>query len=212
MRDLLPLLLLPLLAHYPPRVHVEREGNEVRLVSRSGYQTVQRVDGGLTGYYYDAPTYLLKSRQVSDVVLLGLGGGEMLRATRRVQPTARLTGVEIDPDVAALARTTFGMEQLGVKIVVADAQRWVENQLIDSYDAVLVDIYDDNALPAWVTQRMFLWRCELMLRRKGILAINVHDDPARVTATFSELQALGFENISALVFSTTATVISATRP
>lgn len=211
MRSALWLVLLPFLVHYPPKVHVEKTEGQLRLVSASGWQTVSMPDGGLTGLYYDAPSYLLQGQEVSDVVLLGLGGGEMLRATRRVQPAARLTGVEIDPDVAALARTAFGMEKLGVKIVVDDAQSWVTHQPLDSYDALLIDIYEDSALPSWVTGRLFLWRCELLLRRGGLIAINVNNDPARVTALFSELHALGFERFGALVFKTN-TVVSARRP
>ena len=85
------------------------------LLSPSGAQTMSPLDGGATGHYYDWGELVGYERpDARRVVLLGLGGGEMLRAVRRSLPKAELVGVELDPRIAAAALKSFHVDRFGV--------------------------------------------------------------------------------------------------
>ena len=72
------------------------EGDRRVLRSPSGYQTVSMLDGGRAGLYWDWGERLGQMRPgAKRVVLLGMGGGEMLRAARRALPDAHLVGVSM---------------------------------------------------------------------------------------------------------------------
>jgi len=163
------------------------EGGRRVLKSASGYQTVSMLDGGRTGLYYDSGELIGKLRpNAHDVVLLGLGGGEMLRAVRRTLPKAHLVGVEKDPDTATAAFYTFGMRELGVNVVSANAIELAYGYLpkaqggssflipAPEYDAVLVDLYEDSEMVPASTRRLFFAACARALRPGGILLMNVY--------------------------------------
>lgn len=202
--SLLPptVLVVLLAAPSPAPIHsVERTESQLLLKSKSGYQTVSQLDGGQTGLYYDEAEIVARMHpEARDVVLLGLGGGEMLRAARRALPKAKLVGVEIDPPTAHLARTVFGMEKLGVEIVVADAEDWIADQPPGSIDILLIDIFVDDVLPLEFTQREFLTNCKLALRRGGVLVMNVHNDKEAGLRVMEHTRSLGLNLFYSVVY------------
>ncbi len=74
------------------------------------------------------------------VLLLGLGGGAMLRHLEAYLPEASITAVERDPAVIALAREHFRVRG---KILRADAEDVIAERR-GEFDAVLVDLYDSG--------------------------------------------------------------------
>lgn len=155
----------------PPLHTLQRDSERLVLASPSGYQTVAMLDGGPTGFYYDAATDLLKDRTgVSSVVLLGLGGGEMLRQAHRVQPKAALYGVEIDETTAHLARTVFSVPG---SVIVSDAIEWVDIWPAQSVDVLMVDLYTDSSMVPASIRLTFLAGCYRLLRHGGLFMMNV---------------------------------------
>lgn len=153
---------------------LEREGAELRLRSPAGVQTVTRLDGAPTGYYYDAGALVGRLRpDARTVVLLGLGGGEMLRAARRALPHAQLVGVELDARTAQLAVEAFHVDALGVEVVVADALDYPARLPKHSVDAVLVDVYADGMLPAPFRRLAFFVDLYAVLASEGVVLMNV---------------------------------------
>lgn len=150
---------------------LHRDPEQLTLTSASGYQTVSRLDGGATGLYYDAATDLLRGRTgVSVVVLLGLGGGEMLRQAQRVAPDAVLVGVDIDAHTVELARTEFHAPGL---LLVSDAIDWVDIWPPERVSVVMVDLYNDSEIVPAATRLTFLAGCYRLLRPGGLFMMNV---------------------------------------
>jgi spermidine synthase len=150
---------------------LKREKDQLVLASPSGFQTVSMIDGGRTGFYYDSATDLLRGRaSVSSVVLLGLGGGEMLRQAGRQHPQAQLTGLEIDPTTAHLARTTFAVPGA---VVVADALAWVDMPPAETFSVVMVDLYEDSEMVEGSARLTFLAACYRLLEPGGLYMQNV---------------------------------------
>jgi spermidine synthase len=169
-----PAIGVLLLAIYVSAWPASVEGGRRVLKSTSGYQTVSMLDGGRTGLYYDVGERVGQLRpEARRVVLLGMGGGEMLRAVRRTLPSAELVGVELSPLTAAIARHEFGVEQLGVHVVVGDAFDYALAVQRGYFDAVLVDVFDDAVIPAKFRTADFFRGCRGALAPRGLLIMNV---------------------------------------
>ena len=112
--------------------------------------------GGLTqsgnvmvGIFDTGVKYLLPKRYVpKNVLLLGLGGGSVIKYLRRRYPPARLTVVEIDPVMIEIARKHFHIDSVkNLKIVNQDAVAYVK-QAKKKYSLILVDCFQGHTTPA----------------------------------------------------------------
>lgn len=187
------------------------EGDRRVLKSASGYQTVSMLDGGRTGLYYDVGERVGELRPDAKlVVLLGMGGGEMLRAARRTLPDATLVGVEISPVTAAIAQHQFHVEDFGVRVVVEDAARYVDRQPAQSTDALMVDIFDDATLPLYFRSAPFFRSCRRVLTSRGVLLMNVWP-PELATDVSSAMLRAGFSTVRLVVVTGGNVVLIAER-
>jgi spermidine synthase len=113
-------------------------------------------------------------------LLLGLGGGAMLRHLQAYLPDCAVTVVERDRTVIALARRFF---RIAAPVVEADAQEFVADAA-GAYDAILADLYDGRGM---ASVESGFWRdCAAALAPGGCLAVNwaafVDDAAARAEA------------------------------
>ncbi len=121
------------------------------------------------------------------MLLLGLGGGSAARIVRAIAPQARITGVEIDPDVVKLARRWFDLDALGVKTVVADARGFIARTRA-RYDAVLEDCFigaeHELRKPEGIPEPAFS-RVAARLRPGGVIVSNALDEAPAVASSLS---------------------------
>lgn len=96
----------------------------------------------LTGYSWDAvaAACLMCPHVPTSILMLGLAGGTVARQLRLLLPTVQITAVEIDPDLVELAQRYMGLEQLQVKVEVADAYVWLK-ACSSTFDVVVDDVY-----------------------------------------------------------------------
>lgn len=102
-------------------------------------------------------------------LLLGLGGGAMVRHLAAYLPECALTVVERDPVVRDLARRHFHVTR---PVVMADAEEFIA-EAEHAYDVVMVDLYDAGG--AARTDGRFWQDCVAALRPGGCLAVNWAD-------------------------------------
>ncbi len=107
------------------------------------------------------------------VLLLGLGGGAMVRYVASQLPSWRVTVVEREAAVVDLARRHFHVRG---PVAVADARKFVADAAAAAggrYDVILVDLYDaDGAVTA---DAVFWTGCLALLAPGGCLAANWAD-------------------------------------
>src|SRR5688572_6765247 len=84
------------------------------------------------------------------VLQIGLGAASITRFLYRHRPAAKLTVVEIDPEVIAAARHHFRLpeENPQLRIVVADGHEHVAMK-DRKYDLIVVDGYDYRGRAGW---------------------------------------------------------------
>lgn len=159
-----------------PRVEVTNEMTTLKM-GPVGVQTVTRVDGKPTGLYYDWAALVSVFRpQSTSVLMLGLGGGEMLRVLKRTVPGVQLTAVENDDRVVHAALKHFPENVKDVNIVVVDAARYMSKQCPGPrWDAIIVDVFDGSEIPSHFQSAGFFKDVERCLLPSGMLIMNARD-------------------------------------
>src|SRR5258708_13034877 len=84
---------------------------------------------------------LLYRPEPSSVLLVGLGGGALVRFLNHYFPDVHLDVVEIDPAVVEVARDYFGTRPVpGTRILVADGRDFLARSS-ERYDLILLDAH-----------------------------------------------------------------------
>ena len=132
----------------------------------------------LTGYSWDALTsaalYPSCSR-VRTILLLGLGGGTMVRQLRRLLPHAHITALEIDPEMVRVARQYMNLKPEDAEVVLGDAYDFLQRSRA-TYDVILDDVYQatpDDVERPWVVEGSLLDRMKARLNPGGVAGINL---------------------------------------
>lgn len=190
MRDSLPPVVMLLAAVALAATPVSKVVGGLRIIEvhtadgLEGAATVSKLDGSRTGLYYDLGERAGALRpKAKRVVLLGLGGGEMLRAARRSLPSAELLGIDNDPRMLQAARDEFRIGAFGARGELADAFVYVKK--LRGVDVLLVDLFVGDAMPRPMLAAPFWKDCRAALADGGIVVVNVY--PAHLVPAVREL-------------------------
>lgn len=160
-------------------VVVTDEGNGVRALrfGRDGVRQslVRPEDPEYLGLPYITAmlTGLALGARQQRFLVIGLGGGTLPSFLRRKFPAAEIDAVDINPEVAAVAKRWFGFrEDPRMKIHVADGRKFIES-VQQPYDAVFLDAFGADAVPAHLTTAEFLAAVRRAVRSDGIVISNV---------------------------------------
>ena len=137
-----------------------------------------------------APILWLPPTRRRRILILGLGGGSVARLARALAPEAEIMGVELDPEVVRLAREHFELDRLDVRVELADARLWLEEQVSrpalergPRFDAILEDVFigqgDDVHKPDWIPEPAHE-QARSLLAPGGLLVSNTLDEHVRV--------------------------------
>jgi spermidine synthase len=109
----------------------------------------------------------------ANLLLLGLGGGSVLKVLReKYWHKGKITAVEIDEVVIQIADKEFGIKQdENLTILCADAIGYVQ-QCQQVYDLVIIDIFIDDAVPDSLFHFNFWERLTLCIQKNGYFIFN----------------------------------------
>lgn len=108
------------------------------------------------------------------VLLIGLGAASLTKFLYRNFPLARLTVVEIEPQVVAAARQYFKLPEdpRRLDITIGDGAEFVMRE-DNSYDLILVDGFDGKARSGELNALPFYQNCRARLSDRGLAVINL---------------------------------------
>jgi spermidine synthase len=127
--------------------------------------------------------WLLPPERPRRVLVLGLGGGTVVRLLTLRFPgqPVEVVGVDDDPAVLELARKAFGLDLSGLRVVQEDAAVALRALALadDRFDLVIVDLFRCGSVPDLVCSRRFLSDLRRVLTPDGLLAANLNRGPGR---------------------------------
>jgi spermidine synthase len=117
--------------------------------------------------------FLLFNAEPQHILLIGLGGGSLSKYCYHQFPQARITTLEINPDVIAL-RDDFLLPPDGERfqIVQSDACDYLARSDVHA-DVILLDGYDAEGLPRCLCTESFYSNCWQALSAQGVLVANL---------------------------------------
>ncbi len=120
------------------------------------------------------PILDIPPKEISTILVLGVGEGMLFHMFQKAFPVAKMTGVDVDPEIIRIGKKYFGLDAIpGLTLAAQDARAFVKNpSKRNSYDLVIVDLYTGNDVPPFVTQNPFLSGVRRLVRPGGRVVIN----------------------------------------
>ena len=118
--------------------------------------------------------FLLFNPQPRNVHMIGLGGGSLAKFVYHHFPEARVTAVEVNPQVVAIAQQYFLLppNDQRLNVMVGDGVEYVAREGLQA-DVLVVDGYDSESQVAALATLPFYRDCARVLDEKGILVVNL---------------------------------------
>lgn len=129
-------------AHY----EVRTAGRTVRLYTNGVLHTQYNPSRLATGSVWDLlllGALLQPMARMRRVLVLGVGGGAVLRQLLSLFPGVYITGVELNPVHLAVGRRFFGLDDPRVGLVRDDAVCWLSMYDGEPFDVIVDDLFSD---------------------------------------------------------------------
>jgi spermidine synthase len=147
-------------------------------------QSEMRIDNPnalVSEYTRKMMAFLLFRPRPRHVLMVGLGGGSLLKYCRLHLPTTRFTAIEINANVIAL-RSHFQIppDGSGLRVIHADGALYLAelSRSDERADVILVDAYDRSGIARSVAQVKFLENARRVLTDRGVFVMNLAVDGA----------------------------------
>ncbi|MBU0618760.1 methyltransferase domain-containing protein [Patescibacteria group bacterium] len=162
------------------RIQVVHQLGSVRIevggLLQSGGVLTQIWKKGLKNVQIPLPTVdLPKADKAQNVLILGLGGGTVVKLILQKWPQVKITGIEIDPLMVKLAKKYFDLGQISnLKIITSDAIKFVKDYALQPtlYNLIIVDLYLGDQIPTDVKSRKFLTAIKRAIDKNGLVIFN----------------------------------------
>src|SRR5262249_6869089 len=116
------------------------------------------------------PSFLTEPRRS---LVLGMGGGTLVRLYLHVYPDIQIDGVDIDPEMIRLGKRFLGLrEDPRLRIFFDDARAFLAKTPRAPYDLVVVDLWQGGVfIPYYAVTREFFALGRERLAKNGVLTI-----------------------------------------
>jgi len=126
-----------------------------------------------------------------NVLILGLGGGTVVQLIEACYPKAKITGVEIDPEIIKIGKKYFRLGEIeNLEIINANAIKWVKRFNVlkhyNNFDLIIIDLYIGSKFPEKVASEAFLKELKKLLSKEGRIIFNRLISPSEDLAGFEE--------------------------
>jgi spermidine synthase len=173
---------------YQPQLlrEYQTDDDTFRVFENSDYRWIQSADDSIQSAMNKAAPYtpvlpyfpvllsaLLFIPDPRHTLVIGLGGGELIRFFNHYYPETRLLAVDKSESMCRVFHDWFLQETTDYELIVGDICDYCINDRSDPYDLVFLDVYAQNALPDCFYKRQFHEYMSRLLTDDGIIAINL---------------------------------------
>jgi len=128
------------------RYEVRGAGESRRLYTNGVFHSQYNPRQPVTGNVWDLlllPAFLLPVGTVRRVLVLGVGGGAVIRQLNHFLAPELIVGVELNPVHLWVAQEFFGVAGENVELHQADARWWLRQYHGEPFDMIIDDIFSD---------------------------------------------------------------------
>ena len=141
------------------------------------------LDSRSTNYSYGSLQRILRKglkyigferiKNFESILILGVAGGSVIKTlVEEIKFKGKITGVEIDSDIIAIANQYFQLDTIpNLEIVIDDAFEYVLKTKL-KYDLIIIDIFQDTTMPNFLFEDYFIDRINSLLNLNGFILFN----------------------------------------
>ncbi len=167
-----PQTLLKTSSQWNRQIRVNLEQGEPKLLVNGSRQS----GAYIRGLWENALMYFPVTRLSPErILVLGVGGGTVIKLLTNKYPGNQITGVDVDPRIIDIGKKYFGLEKLvNLRLVECEAQKYMirEIKAKKHSDLIVVDIFLGSDVPDFVVSPEFMKICRQLLSSSGALLIN----------------------------------------
>ena len=162
---------------------VRTAGKTRRLYTDGVFHSQFHPDRATAGGIWDLlmlPALFYPPKNIHRVLVLGVGGGAVIRQLHRYIEPEEIIGVELNPVHLEVARRFFGVDKSMAQLHQADAIQWVRDYDGPKFDMIIEDLFgEEQGEPVRAITADKKWcRClARLLTREGMLVLNFIDRP-----------------------------------
>lgn len=126
---------------------VRTAGQTLRLYTNGVFHSQYNPTRELTGNVWDLlslPAFFLAAQNIRRILVLGVGGGAVIRQLLNWFPDAYITGIELDKTHVQIGRRFFDLKHKQIQLIEADAIEWVKRHRGLPFDIIIEDIFTDQ--------------------------------------------------------------------
>lgn len=114
-----------------------------------------------------------KIKVMNNILVLGVAGGSVIKTlVDEIHFDGKITGVDIDKHVIAIANEYFHLDKIkNLQIIIEDAFEFVLKTQ-EKYDLIIIDIFQDTKMPNFLFEAFFINRICYLLSPKGFILFN----------------------------------------
>ena len=179
--------------HAGSTYEIRAAGRSRRLYTNGVFHTQYNPARVVTGGIWDLlmiPAFFKPVEEVRRVLVLGVGGGSVIRQLNRFVSPEHIIGVELNPVHLYVARKYFGVDHSEAELIEADAVSWLNNYDGPPFDLIIDDLFseeDGEPVRAVAADHKWLSVITRNLNSRGMLVMNfISGKTLKSCALFSE--------------------------
>ena len=166
------------------RYEVRKAGHSLRLYTNGVFHSQFNAQRPIMANVWNLlllPAFIPPVGEVERVLVLGVGGGAVIRLLQKCVSPSQIIGVELDPTHLYIAHRFFGVTRRRAELVEADAKDWLRRYEGPPFDLIIDDLFGHARGEAARTigaDDDWLSLLSQKLSNSGVLAINFFDAKA----------------------------------
>jgi len=190
---------------------IRTAGKSVRLYTDGVFHSQYNPLNPITGSVWDLlfiPAFFYPPQRIKRVLVLGVGGGAVIRQLLHFVAPLEIVGVELDGTHLTLAKKFFGLNSKKVRLIKANALQWIRGYHGEKFDLIIDDLFtEQNGMPIRAVPADVKWFKVLLkhLRSHGVLVSNFISSREMKTCAYLNEPNIRNKFVSAFQLTTPAT-------
>ncbi len=114
---------------------------------------------------------ITSSINIKSILLMGLGGGTVIKTLQNLFPDAEISAIDIDPVMVLISKEHFDLDVDKISIKIGDVFD-PKFRFGNNYDLIIVDVFKGYIIPEKLGEKKFLAKLKSSLSKNGMVIFN----------------------------------------